>query len=167
MRLITGTEVKRLYAETLSGIRTPFEDSLNGTLRFASDETGSGVIGTLEVNRLSARIVRELSVLGSAGEFVLDYRAQSLEFRPAQSLHTDATMPRQESPIVRLQGDDPGAPVSIAVDHQEPLLMELSAFVDAVRSGGPMPVSNRDALAALQIADALTESGRSGRAITL
>jgi predicted dehydrogenase len=166
MRLLTGAEVERLYAETLTGIRTPFEDSLNGTLRFHGEEPGSGVIGTLEVNRLSARVVRELSVLGTGGEFVLDYRAQSLEFRPAQALRAD-TASKQEGPIVRLQGDDPHAPIAIEVQHHEPLLAELSAFVDAVRAGGPMPVSNRDALAALEIADALTESGRSGRAVTL
>lgn len=167
MRLLTGAEVERAYAETLTNIRTPFEDSLNGTLRFRSAEPGSGIIGTLEVNRLSARIVRELSVLGTGGEFVLDYRAQSLEFRPAQSLQSDAATPQQETPIVRLQGLEPGVAVPIAVEHGEPLLAELSAFVDAVRSGGPMPVSNHDALAALEIADALTESGRSGRAVTL
>jgi predicted dehydrogenase len=167
MRMLTGAEVERLYAETLTGIRTPFEDSLNGTLRFKAAEPGSSVIGTLEVNRLSARVVRELTVLGTGGEFVLDYRAQSLEFRPAQSLHTEAATPQQEAPIVRLQGEDPSAPIRIVVQHREPLLAELSAFVDALRSGGPMPVSTQDALAALQIADALTESGRSGRAITL
>jgi predicted dehydrogenase len=163
MRLLTGAEVERAYAETLSNLRTPFEDALNGTLRFSGD----GVIGSLEVNRLSARVVRELTVLGERGEFVLDYRAQSLEFRPAQSLHADAGTPQQEAPIVRLQGDDPGAAVQVPVEHQEPLFGELAAFVDAVRRGGPMPVSNRDALAALEIADALTESGRTGRAVTL
>jgi predicted dehydrogenase len=165
MRLLTGAEVERAYAETLTNIRTPFEDALNGTLRFRAGEPGSGVIGTLEVNRLSARIVRELSVLGDRGEFVLDYREQSLEFRPAQSLQADPQ--RQEGPLVRLQGAEPGQPVAIAVMHQEPLLAELSAFVDAVRAGGPMPVKNQDALAALEIADALTAAGRSGRTITL
>lgn len=165
MRLLTGAEVERVYAETLCNLRTPFEDSLNGTLRFRG-ETGSGVIGTLEVNRLSARIVRELSVLGTGGEFVLDYRAQSLEFRPAQSLRSD-TQGRQESPAVRLQGDGPRPPVAIEVQHGEPLFGELSAFIDAVRAGAPMPVSNQDALAALEIADALSESGRSGLAVSL
>jgi predicted dehydrogenase len=166
MRLLTGAEVERAYAETLTNIRTPFEDSLNGTLRFSASEPGNGVIGTLEVNRLSARIVRELSVLGTGGEFVLDYRAQSLEFRPAQALQADA-MPRQEAPIVRLQGANPGAPIAIEVEHREPLLAELSAFVDAVRDGTSMPVSNQDALAALEIGDALVQSGRTGLAVTL
>jgi len=166
MRFLTGAEVERAYAETQSNVRTPFEDSLNGTLRFRSSGAEQGVIGTLEVNRLSARIVRELTVLGDRGEFVLDYQKQSLEFRPAQSLHA-AGGPRQETPIVRLQGDDPAAPVSLPVEKREPLLEELSAFVDAVRAGGPMPVGSHDALAALQIADALVESGRSGRAQTL
>ena len=166
MRLLTGAEVERAYAETLSNIRTPFEDALNGTLRFRATGLDSGVIGTLEVNRLSARVVRELSVLGDRGEFVLDYREQSLEFRAAQSLITGPA-PRQETPAVRLQGAEPGTATPIPVEHGEPLVAELSAFVQAVRSGGPMPVANRDALAALEIADALAASGRSGQAATL
>ncbi len=166
MRLLTGAEVERAYAETLTNIRTPFEDALNGTLRFRTDGHGGGVIGTLQVNRLSARVVRELSVLGDRGEFVLDYLEQTLEFRPAQSPQAGPA-PRQEAPIIRLQGIEPGQPIPIAIQHGEPLLAELSAFVEAVRSGGPMPVQNRDALAALEIADALTTSGRSGQAVTL
>lgn len=166
MRYLVGAEVERVYAETQSNLRTPFEDALNGTLRFQSVDDRQGPTGTLEVNRLSARIVRELTVLGDRGEFILDYQKQSLEFRPAQSLHS-SNSPQHEAPMVRLQGDDPGGPVAILVEKREPLLEELSAFVDAVRGGTAMPVSNHDALAALQIADALTESGREGRAISL
>jgi myo-inositol 2-dehydrogenase / D-chiro-inositol 1-dehydrogenase len=45
------------------------------------------------------------------------------------------------------------------------LQRELSAFLDAVRDGKPMPVSGEDALAALAIADAITDSARSGKPV--
>jgi predicted dehydrogenase len=51
---------------------------------------------------------------------------------------------------------------SIPVEPREQLVQELSAFVAALRSNGPMPVTASDGLAALAIADALTESARSG-----
>lgn len=52
--------------------------------------------------------------------------------------------------------------VDIPIEPLEPLEQELSAFVKAVATGGPMPVASADALAALAVADALAESGRTG-----
>jgi len=50
----------------------------------------------------------------------------------------------------------------VPLEAWEPLEKELSAFVEAVATGGPMPVGPDDALAAIAIADALAESGRTG-----
>ena len=57
--------------------------------------------------------------------------------------------------------------MSIPVEPREPLVLELGAFVEAVRDGAPMPVTAEDALAALAIADALTLSARTGQSVTL
>jgi predicted dehydrogenase len=53
----------------------------------------------------------------------------------------------------------------IEIEPREPLPEEIGAFLNAVRDGNPMPVSGEDALAALAIADAITESARSGKPI--
>jgi myo-inositol 2-dehydrogenase/D-chiro-inositol 1-dehydrogenase len=44
---------------------------------------------------------------------------------------------------------------------------ELAAFVDAVRTGGPAPVTGEDARAALAIALAAAESVRAGRPVRI
>ena len=56
-------------------MRTDSDDTVAGILRFRD-----GPVGLLEVNWLTPRKVRELSVLGERGLFVLDYLAQTLEF---------------------------------------------------------------------------------------
>jgi predicted dehydrogenase len=165
-RLLAGCEVERVYAETQSDLRTPFEDAVNATLRFRGNERAPGPIATLQVHWLSPRKVRELSVLCERGEFILDYQDQTLQFRPAQSLR-EGPGGGFESAAVYLQGDEPPAPIDIPIEKKEPLYEELSAFVNAVRSGSPMPVGNEDALAAIAVADALVQSGRTGRAIDL
>lgn len=64
-------------------------------------------------------------------------------------------------------------------DAQEPYLdffleryadayrLELSAFIEAVESGSPTPTTIDDAVAALRIAEAATESARSGQPVSL
>ncbi len=161
MRFVLGAEVERAYAETQGNVRTPFDDSVSAVLRFRA-AGGPGAVGYLEVNWLSPSKVRELSVLGEHGQFVIDYEAQTLAFQPAQAVEAGATPAGSAPASVRVQGRAPGGVVSIPIARREPLASELAAFVAAVRDGGPMPVNGADALAALAVADALAESGRTG-----
>jgi predicted dehydrogenase len=157
MRFVLGCEVESVFAMAQSGVRMPFEDSVSGVLRFAADGEDTGAIGSLEVNWLSPLRIRELTVLGTKGIFVLDYAAQTLEFHQAAT--RPAGTPRDwstESSRLR----DPSA--QIPIKRREQLWLELSAFVEAVRSKGPMPVTGADALQTLAVADALTESARTG-----
>ena len=64
--------------------------------------------------------------------------------------------------VVRVQSGRESTVQRVSLDAREPLERELSAFVEAVASGGPMPVGRDDALAAIAIADALAESCRTG-----
>ena len=170
MRYVLGAEVLRVSAESHSDIRTPYEDAIAGLLRFEETDGRQGTIGTLEVNRISTRKVRELSVLGEKGLLVAsyaDFHSATLEFQPAQAVEGARLEPLGESRRLNLRGNEPGPPVSIPLEPREPLLQELTAFVTALREGKPMPVTGDDALAALAIADALSESGRTGEAIVL
>jgi predicted dehydrogenase len=60
-----------------------------------------------------------------------------------------------------------GSAVSIAIEPREQLVLDLGAFVEAVRTGGPMPVTAEDGLAALAVADAMTLSARTGNAVSI
>src|SRR5207248_3022022 len=69
MRFVLGLEVARVFGESRSDIRTPFEDAIGGLIRFEGD----GPIGLIDVNWLTPKKVRDLSVLGDRGLFVADY----------------------------------------------------------------------------------------------
>ena len=73
MRHLTGSEVTRLSAEISQELDRPQEDILCGVLRFES-----GVIGMLNINWLSPTKIRELTVNGERGMFVVNYLTQDL-----------------------------------------------------------------------------------------
>jgi UDP-N-acetylglucosamine 3-dehydrogenase len=158
IRFVLGMEPESVYSTGLSGAFTRFEDSVSALLRFAPQDPYLSASASLEVNWLSPRRLRDLAVLGDRGLFVLDYAAQTLDFYEARQART--------GPV---QGWSLGLPETdkqrITVKPQEQLQRELSAFLDAVRDGKPMPVSGEDALAALAIADAITDSARSGKPV--
>jgi predicted dehydrogenase len=148
MRYLLDEEVERVYAETERRLNTEHEDMVLGLLRFSS-----GAVGVLDINWLTPEKVRRLRVLGERGTYELDYIAQTLDFAPRQD---DAAA----APRIRLWPETPGA-------VEEPLRLELSAFVAAVRDSAPSPMSGADAVAALDLAAKLVQSGEEGRAIAV
>jgi predicted dehydrogenase len=160
MRFVLGCEVESVYAQGQRNVLQPFEDSIAGVLRFAGAGGSAGAVGSLEVNWLSPLRIRELTVLGTKGILVLDYAAQTLEFHAAAQRPPGATRDWSfEASKLR----DPSA--QIPIERQEQLVAELTAFVEAVLGGTPMPVTGEDALRTLAVADALTESARAGQAV--
>lgn len=160
MRYVLGMEVDRVFAAAQSGVFFPFEDSVSAVLQFAPDDPYLAVIGSLEVNWFSPKRVRDLTVLGDKGLFTLDYAAQTLSFQ--------ARRDEREGPRVGWSTTTASEePTSIPVVPKEPLVEEIAAFLDAVRNGTSMPVSPSDALAALTVAEAITESARKGVIVSL
>lgn len=149
MRYLTGSEVQRVYAEVAARTDGGVDDLVCGTLRFDDETTG-----LLEVNWLTPTKVRELSVTGEGGMFVVDYLTQDLRFyeRPKKSNDWDT--------LGVVRGTDEGDMIRYAILRREPLALEWEGFLAALRVGTPPPVSGEDGLAALSIARALHESGR-------
>ena len=164
MRFVLGSEIARVHAETEQRINTDREDMLIGTLRF-----GNGVVGVLDVNWLTPTKIRELSVLGERGMFVVDYLARALTFYENAFYGNDAAPPPQPADWAarHLKGVSEGPVRVIDIEKREPLRVELEAFVAAVRAGTPPPVSAGDALAAIAASEALIEAARSGEGVTL
>jgi UDP-N-acetylglucosamine 3-dehydrogenase len=159
MRFLLESDVARVHAETEQRINTEHEDMLAGTLRFAN-----GVVGVLDVNWLTPTKIRELSVLGEHGMFVVDYLSRDLTF------YENDDAPRGQDPdwaARHLKGVSEGAMHRIDIDKREPLRVELEAFVAAVRDGTPPAVSPDDGLAAMAAAEALVRSARSGESVAL
>ncbi len=164
MRFLLGAEVESVFAETHSNLRTAFDDSVAAVLRFEND----GPVGLLDVNWLTPKKVRDLWLLGERGLFVADYAdilSPALEFHETEAGEQAGITASTWSTLVNVRGRETGPDLRIPLEPLEPLEQELSAFVAAVASGGPMPVGRDDALAALAIADALAESARTGRPV--
>jgi predicted dehydrogenase len=137
----------------------PVEDSVTAILQFESVNSQPGPMAGLEVSWVAARRVRDLAVVGETGMFVLRYASQSLEHYKT---------PPRSGPLhgwALASAPEEGPAVAIPVDAREQLVLELEAFVDAVRSGKPMPVTAEDGLASLAVADALTLSARTGQPV--
>lgn len=148
MRFVTGHEIERVYAETASPLSGGGEDLLCATLRFDDSATG-----LLEVNWMTPTKVRQLSILGERGMFVVDYLAQDLFFyeHPTRATEWDA--------LAGMRGGGEGDMVRYALDRREPLRVQWEAFLDSIRSGEAPPVDGSDGLAALSTALAVRRAG--------
>ncbi len=162
MRYLVGSEVERVYAEIEQKVSTEHEDTLSGTLRFAS-----GVVGVLDVNWLAPVKVRELTLLGERGMFVVDYLGQELRLyaREAGGLPQASWSPGRAGAPGAPAGAAAGAATMITVEKKEPLRAELEAFVESVAAGSPPAMDAADALAAVEVAEKLVESGQTGRVV--
>jgi predicted dehydrogenase len=154
MRFLLASDVERVYAETESGLRTEHEDLLSAVMRFRG-----GAVGLLEVNWLTPNKVRRLALVGEEGMFVVDCLTRELFFYERGL--AGAAWPS----LAALSGGSEGAMTRIPVEKQEPLRAELEAFVESVAQGLPSPVPAEDAMAAVEVAERLVESGRTGQAV--
>jgi UDP-N-acetylglucosamine 3-dehydrogenase len=152
MCYLTQADVLRAYAETEQEIHTHHEDSLSGLLRF-----DNGVVGVLDVNWLTPTKVRELSVTGEKGMFVVNYLTQDLYLYENEYVGSDWDR------LGMLKGVGEGNMIKLRIAKREPLLVELESFVACVKAGTPPPVSGADGIRALALAQALVASGKENR----
>lgn len=149
MRFLTGLNPIRVYAETEQHIHTNHEDLLFGLLRFPG-----GLTAALELNWLTPKKIRETLVLGEKGLFYVDDLLQDLFFYENAQASGELW-----SPLNTLRGVSEGPMTRFELQKQEPLKAELKAFLQAIESGTPVPVSGEDGLEALRLSLALVESG--------
>jgi UDP-N-acetylglucosamine 3-dehydrogenase len=160
MRYLVGSEPIRLYAETERRIHTEHEDLFNGIMKFAN-----GVVGILDINWLTPTKRRVLTVTGERGMYVADYIDQDLVFYAnpdAEQTWENRGADGIRAPITSVaEGEMTRRPIRRA----EPLAVELVAFAQAVRDGGPPPVEPHDAMVALLLARKMVESALTGQVI--
>jgi UDP-N-acetylglucosamine 3-dehydrogenase len=148
MRYLSGAEVERVSGETLGQVRGGGEDLICATLRF-----DSGATGLLEANWITPTKVRELSVLGERGMFVVNYLTQDLTF------YGHPTRPTEWDALAGMRGGGEGDMIRFALTRREPLTVQWEAFLDAVRTGTKGTAQGRDGLAALSSAIAIQRAG--------
>jgi UDP-N-acetylglucosamine 3-dehydrogenase len=150
MRYLTGSEIKRVYAETAQRLHEDAEDLIAATMRLDNDTTG-----LLEVNWLTPAKVRELTVTGEGGTYVLNYLTQELYHygHPTESTSWDT--------LANMRGAGEGDMVRYALARREPLLVQWEAFLAALGGRGHPLASGYDGYAALSTARAIQRSGAS------
>ena len=154
MRHVVRAPVTRLYAETAQRLHSTHEDLFTGLIRFGND-----VVGLLDINWLTPAKIRELSVAGERGMFVVDYLAQNLTF------YENSDADPNFDPLAVVSGVSEGNMVRYAIPRVEPLRAELEAFAGAVRGERAVGVTLSDGLAAVLLAELALDSARTGRAI--
>jgi UDP-N-acetylglucosamine 3-dehydrogenase len=155
MRYLTGGEVTRVFAESAQRVHEEAEDLICATLRFDTEATG-----LLETNWITPTKVRQLSVTGEHGMFVVDYLTQDLY------LYEDPQSSIDWPSLAQMRGAGEGNMVRFALDRHEPLRLELQSFVESLRDGAPAAVESEDAVAALSIAEAIRSSGETHQVVS-
>jgi len=153
MRYLVDAEVKHVYAETQRHIHHDYEDLLLGIVRFTND-----AIGMLDVNWLTPTKIRELSVTGEKGMFLVNYLTQDVYF-----YENDYT-PTNWDELRRLKGVSEGTMMRLKVQKAEPLRLQYEDVLAAVRDDTQPTVTGEDGLAVLQIIYHIMEStqGKTG-----
>ncbi len=155
MRYVTEAEIVRIYAETIRGVHSQYEDSLSGLVRLSD-----GTVGTLLINWITPTKIREFYAVGECGMFKVDYLTQELVF------FENAVANGSDWETLRmLRGVSEGKMIRYHIDKKEPLRSEQEAFLAAVRGEAPVAVSGEDALRALLLAQAVVTSGLEQRLI--
>ena len=155
MRFITGKDPIRVFAETEQHIHTDHEDLLFAILRFPDHITGA-----LEINWLTPTKLREVLVLGERGLFRVDDLLQDLYFYENSQFNEEIF-----SQLRTIKGVSEGSMTRFALNRVEPLKAELEAFIISIRDDKPVPVTGEDGIAALRLALALVESGKTHQVI--
>jgi UDP-N-acetylglucosamine 3-dehydrogenase len=147
MRYLADAEVEHVYAETRQHIHTTHEDLLLGVLRFTNR-----AIGVLDVNWLTPTKVRELSITGEKGMYLINYLTQDVYFY--ENDYTTTTWDALRS----LTGVSEGTMTRLKIQKAEPLRLEYEDVMNAIRQDALPTVSGEDGLAVLKVVSQLAEA---------
>lgn len=149
MRYLTCSEVEDISVETQRRLHQTHEDLVVALLRFAN-----GAIGVLDINWLTPTKVRELSVTGERGMFLVNYLTQDLYFYENDYTTTDWDAHST------LAGVSEGTMTRLKVQKAEPLRLEYEDVLEAIARDRAVTVTGEDGLAALRLAHRLAKAAR-------
>lgn len=132
---LTGSEIVQVDAVGVS-VFSEQEDIANVRLRFAS-----GCVANLTSSRVSMETMRKIRIFDPAAYISTDYNAQEVRVFRRKPGPPPANGNFMEQIDV----------TTLPVRKEEPLRLELAAFVEAVRSNNPPGVGGDDGLRALKL----------------
>ncbi len=119
---------------------TGFEDIANARLEFAN-----GCVANVTASRISAEPMRKIRIFQPYTYFSLDYAAQEIQCYRLQEGPMDPANPK---PIMFDE---------ISVDKDEPLRLQIGAFVESIIDGRPPVVTAQEGRDALKLATRIIE----------
>lgn len=147
MRYLTDSEVERVYAETQRLLHTKHEDVILGLLRFTNH-----AIGVLDVNWLTPTKIRELSITGEKGMYIVNYLTQDVHF------YENDYSPTNWDALSTLAGVSEGTMTRLKIQKAEPLRLEYEDVFASLLMDTTPTVSGEDGLAVLRIVNKLAET---------
>ena len=136
------------------------EDVANARIRF-----GNETVANLTASRLALKTERKLRVFAPTAYLTMDYQKKSgVSIRLADNIDL-IRMARERNfeDLSQMQNLDFGSMVRIEplqVDDVEPLRAEIESFLDSVRTRATAAVSAEDGLAAVEMAEKITNAVR-------
>ncbi len=147
MRYLADAEVEQVHAEMRHHIHSLHEDLLLGILRFNND-----AIGMLDVNWLTPTKVRELSITGEKGMYLVNYLTQDVYF------YENDYMPTNWDALRSISGVSEGTMIRLKVHKAEPLRLEYQDVLAAISNDTAPTVTGEDGIAVLKVVDMLSKA---------
>ncbi len=155
MEYLTGSGIRSLSAEVKRTLHADHEDLVSGIVRFEDQS-----VGVLDINWLTPTKIRQLSILGERGMFLVNYLTQELWFYENRSA-------RDRWEGLATVGVSEGSVIKYELERVEPLRVELETFADAVLQGHNGLVNGEEGLRAVYLAEQLLRASRERQVITL
>lgn len=155
MEYLVGTSIRSIAAEVKRTLQNQHEDMVSSIVRFDDD-----VVGMLDVNWLTPTKIRQLSILGERGMFLVNYLTQELWFYENRS-----ALDKWET--LAASSVSEGSVSKYELERVEPLRAELEAFVDAAQRGYNGLVNGEEGLRAVYLAEQMLLASDERRLITL
>lgn len=144
LAVLSGKRIIDLRASG-AGILTDSPDIVNARMEFEG-----GCVANVTASRISREPLRKIRFFQDGMYISADLREKRVEaFKKAKDVTLDALA---ENPTAFIQR------VPVDIDMTEPLLKEITCFVEAVRGGTEPPVTGEQALEALRIAEEVQRS---------
>ena len=155
MEYLANAGIRTIAAEVRRTLQNNHEDLVSGIVRFDND-----IVGVLDINWLTPTKIRQLSILGEKGLFLVNYLTQELWFYENRSAADKweglATASVSEGSVIKYE-----------LERVEPLRAELEAFVDAVLHGYNGLVNGEEGLRAVYLAEQLLRASSEHRVVNL
>ncbi|MHC4711817.1 MAG: Gfo/Idh/MocA family oxidoreductase [Planctomycetota bacterium] len=160
---LARSEVERIDACAVP-VLADSEDICNARFAFRN-----GCVANVTASRVSTKSMRKIRLFSRDAYVTIDYAARkALIYRKSPKLTLDAARALKDGAMSLADFAGMSFPElldirNVALDDHEPLAKELEAFLKAVASGGEPPVTGRDGLEAVTIAEHVLASAKAHR----